>query len=166
MDKRLKIDSLDLRILTSLLKKGRITKVDLGEEVGLSPTPCYERMKRLEKTKIIRGYHAEVNFRLLGDYSFFWVKIRLGEFTKAKTERFERMILERDDILECHAILGNADYLVKVAAKSVEDYHNTWQQTAEQEEFFYDSFPISKVVKGPHQSSLIHLIQADFDSKE
>lgn len=166
MDKRLKIDSLDLRILTSLLKKGRITKVDLGEEVGLSPTPCYERMKRLEKTKVIRGYHAEVNFRLLGDYSYFWVKIRLGEFTKAKTERFERMIMERDDILECHAILGNADYLVKVAAKSVEDYHNTWQQTAEQEEFFYDSFPISKVVKEPHQSSLIHLIQADFESNE
>ena len=160
-----KIDSLDLRILASLLKSGRITKVDLGEEVGLSPTPCYERMKRMEKSKVIRGYHADVNFRLLGNYSYFWVKIRLNEFTKEKTTRFERMVLERDDILECHAILGHADYLVKVAAKSVEDYHNTLQNLAEEEEFLYDSFPISKVIKEPYQSSLIRLIQKDHENK-
>jgi Lrp/AsnC family transcriptional regulator of ectoine degradation len=154
-----------VRILASLLKSGRITKVDLGEEVGLSPTPCYERMKRMEKNKIIRGYHADVNFRRLGDYSYFWVKIRLSEFTKEKSIRFERMVLERDDILECHSILGHADYLIRVAAKSVEDYHDTLQNLAEKEEFFYDSFPISKVVKEPHQSSLIRLIQKDLDDK-
>lgn len=165
MNRPLKIDSLDLRILMSLLKNGRITKVDLGEEVGLSPTPCYERMKRLEKSNVIRGYHADVNFRLLGDFSYFWVKVRLGEFTKARTAKFERMVLERNDILECHAILGTADYLVKVAAKSVEDYHDTLQQLAEKGEFFYDSFPISKVVKEPHQSSLIDLIQQDHENK-
>ena len=159
-----RIDSLDLRILTSLLKNGRSTKVDLGEEVGLSPTPCYERMKRLEKGKVIRGYHADVNFRLLGDYSYFWVKIRLSEFTKANTAKFERMVLERDDILECHAILGSADYLAKVAARSVEDYHDTLQQLAEKGGFFYDSFPISKTVKEPHQSSLIRLIRQDYES--
>jgi Lrp/AsnC family transcriptional regulator of ectoine degradation len=158
------IDSLDLRILTSLLKNGRITKVNLGDEVGLSPTPCYERMKRLEKGKVIRGYHADVNFRLLGDYSYFWVKIRLNEFTKVNTAKFERMILERDDVLECHAILGNADYLVKVAAKSVEDYHDTLQALAEKGEFFYESFPISKTVKELHQSSLIRLIQQDYEN--
>lgn len=165
MNRPIKIDSLDLRILASLLRSGRITKVDLGEEVGLSPTPCYERMKRMEKDKVIRGYHADVNFRLLGDYSYFWVKIRLTEFTKDKTTRFERMVLERDDILECHSILGNADYLIKVAAKSVEDYHNTLQNLAEKEQFFYDSFPISKVVKESHRSSLIRLIQKDHDNK-
>lgn len=165
MNRPQKIDALDLRILTSLLKDGRITKVDLGQEVGLSPTPCYERMKRLEKSKVIRGYHADVNFRLLGDYSYFWVKIRLSEFTKQKTAKFERMILERDDILECHAILGHADYLVKVAAKSVEDYHRTLQNLAEKEDFLYDSFPISKAVKEPHQSSLLNLIKRDYDDR-
>jgi Lrp/AsnC family transcriptional regulator of ectoine degradation len=165
LNRPIKIDSLDLRILASLLKSGRITKVDLGEEVGLSPTPCYERMKRMEKNKIIRGYHADVNFRRLGDYSYFWVKIRLTEFTKEKSIRFERMVLERDDILECHSILGHADYLIRVAAKSVEDYHDTLQNLAEKEEFFYDSFPISKVVKESHQSSLIRLIQKDHDNK-
>jgi len=165
LTRSIKIDSLDLRILTSLLKNGRITKVDLGGEVGLSPTPCYERMKRLEKKKVIRGYHADVNFRLLGDYSYFWIKIRLSEFTKEKTAKFERMILDRDDVLECHAILGHADYLVKVAARSVEDYHDTFQNLADKEEFFYDSFPISKTVKEPHQTSLIRLIQRDYESK-
>jgi DNA-binding Lrp family transcriptional regulator len=122
-------------------------------------------MKRLEKKKVIRGYHADVNFRLLGDYSYFWIKIRLSEFTKEKTAKFERMILDRDDVLECHAILGHADYLVKVAAKSVEDYHDTFQNLADKEEFFYDSFPISKTVKEPHQTSLIRLIQRDYESK-
>ncbi|MGH8203449.1 MAG: Lrp/AsnC family transcriptional regulator [Steroidobacteraceae bacterium] len=164
MDRSLRVESLDLRILTSLLRNGRITKVDLGEEVGLSPTPCYERMKRLEKTKVIRGYHADVNFRLLGDYSHFWVKIRLGEFTKANTAKFERMVRDRDDVLECHAILGNADYLVKVAAKSVEDYHDTMQAMAEKGGFFYESFPISQAIKEPHQSTLIRLIQRDHEN--
>jgi len=164
VDKSPRIDSLDLRILTSLLRNGRITKVDLGEEVGLSPTPCYERMKRLEKAKVIRGYHADVNFRLLGDYSYFWVKIRLSEYTKSTAAKFERMVLERDDILECHAILGQVDYLAKVAAKSVEDYHDSLQALAEKGEFFYESFPISKTVKEPHQSTLIHLIQQDYET--
>lgn len=160
-----KLDSLDLRILASLQKNGRITKVDLGEEVGLSPTPCYERMKRLEKSKVVRGYHADINYRLLGDYSYFWVKIRLNEFTKERTARFEKMILERDDVLECHAILGHADYMVKVAAKSVEDYNRTLQDLSEKEEFYYDSFPISKAIKEVHQSSLIRLIQQDHDNR-
>lgn len=165
MTKSLKIDSLDLRILKSLQNNGRITKVDLGEEVGLSPTPCYERMKRLGENKVIRGYHADIDFNLVGQYSYFWVQIHLNEYTKEKTKKFEKMILEREDIMECQAILGNADYLVKIVAKSLKDYHNTLEDLSEKEEFTYESFPISKEIKQIHQPSLINLIQQDYQKE-
>lgn len=159
MGESLKIDSLDLRILASLHDNGRITKVELGEEVGLSPTPCYERMKRLEKNKVIRGYHADINFSLIGLYSYFWVQIRLNDHSKEKARKFEKMVLERKDIIECQAILGS--YLVKMASKSVQDYHLTLEDLSEKEDFSYDSFPISKEIKQFHQSSLTKLIQKD-----
>ena len=162
MTKNLKIDSLDLRILTSLHDNGRITKVDLGEEVGLSPTPCYERMKRLEKNKVIRGYHAYIDLSTIIQYSYFWVQIRLNDYTKKKSRIFEKMIFDRKDIIECQAILGAADYLVKIAAKSVQDYHSTLEELSEREEFSYDSFPISKEIKQPHQSSLIEMTQQKY----
>ena len=162
MTETLKIDSLDLRILTSLHNNGRITKVDLGEEVGLSPTPCYERMKRLEKNMVIRGYHADIDLSPIIQYSYFWVQIRLNDYTKEKSRIFEKMIFERQDIIECQAILGSADYLVKIAAKSVQDYHSTLEELSEREEFSYDSFPISKEIKQPHQSSLIEMTQQKY----
>ena len=165
MTKTLKIDSLDLRILTSLHNNGRITKVDLGEEVGLSPTPCYERMKRMEESRVIRGYHADIDLSPIVQYSYFWVQIRLNDYTKEKSRIFEKMIFDRKDIIECQAILGGADYLVKIAAKSVQDYHSTLEELSEREEFSYDSFPISKEIKQPHQSSLIEMTQQDYQRK-
>lgn len=161
----LKIDSLDLRILTSLHNNGRITKVDLSEEVGLSATPCYERMKRLEKYKVIRGYHADIDLSPIVQYSYFWVQIRLNNYSKEKSRIFEKMIFERQDVIECQAILGIADYLVKIAAKSVQDYHSTLEELSEREEFSYDSFPISKEIKQPHQSSLIKMTQQNYQKK-
>lgn len=161
MNKSLKIDSLDLRILASLHDNGRISKVELGEEVGLSPTPCYERMRRLEKSKVIRGYHADINFSLIGLYSYFWVQIRLNDHSKEKARKFEKMVFERKDIIECQAILGSADYLIKMASKSVQDYHMTLEDLSEKEDFSYDSFPISKEIKQFYQSSLTQLIQKD-----
>ena len=165
MTKDLKIDSLDLRILTSLHDNGRITKVDLGEEVGLSPTPCYERMKRLEKNKVICGYHSDIDLSPIVQYSYFWVQIRLNDHTKEKSRIFEKMIFERQDIIECQAILGSADYLVKIAAKSVQEYHSTLEELSEREEFSYESFPISKEIKQPHQSSLIEMTQQTYQRK-
>ena len=165
MTETLKIDSLDLRIITSLHDNGRITKVDLGEEVGLSPTPCYERMKRLEKNKVIRGYHADIDLSPIVQYSYFWVQIRLNDCTKEKSRIFEKMIFERQDIVECQAILGSADYLAKIAAKSVQDYHSTLEELSEREAFSYESFPISKEIKQPHQSSLIKMTQQKYQRK-
>lgn len=165
MTKAAKIDSLDLKILRALQEKGRITKVELSEEVGLSPTPCYERMKRLEKSGVIKGYHASIDFSVLGDYSFFWIKIQLRDFSTKQTKRFEKVLMERDDVIECQAVLGNSDYLVKIAAKSVQDYHETMQEWSEADNFYYDSFPISKEVKGAQRPSLIRLLQRDLKDK-
>jgi len=119
-------------------------------------------MKRLEKNKVIRGYHADIDLSPIIQYSYFWAQIRLNNYTKEKSRKFEKMIFERQDIIECQAILGSADYLVKIAAKSVQDYHSTLEELSEREEFSYDSFPISKEIKQPHQSSLIEMTQQKY----
>jgi Lrp/AsnC family transcriptional regulator, regulator of ectoine-degradation genes len=116
------LDSIDLRILAVLQKNGRITKVDLAAEVGLSPSPCWERMRRLERAGFITAYRAEVDLHRVVRHESFFVEVTLSGHSATDFQRFESAILKVPEIVECHATGGGVDYLLRVVCVDVERY--------------------------------------------
>ncbi|GAC21771.1 winged helix-turn-helix transcriptional regulator [Paraglaciecola arctica] len=116
------LDKLDIRILSMLQKDGRISYVDLADKVGLSSTPCIERVKRLEKEGYIEGYHARLNPELLGFNLLVFVEISLSHQSPDSFKRFNTAIRQLPYILECHLISGDGDYLVKARIKGMSEY--------------------------------------------
>jgi Lrp/AsnC family transcriptional regulator of ectoine degradation len=119
---RPRLDAIDIRILATLQREGRITKTALAERVHLSPTPCWERLKRLEKAGLIRGYHAEIALDRLGAHTQVLVEITLKQHRYQDFERFEKAINETDAVIECLATGGGIDYLLKVVVPDIDSY--------------------------------------------
>jgi len=116
------LDKLDLRILQTLQKDGRISYVDLADKVGLSPTPCIERVRRLEKEGYIEGYHARLNPELLGYNMLVFVEISLSYQSPDSFQQFSRAVEELPYILECHLVSGDSDYLIKARISGISEY--------------------------------------------
>src|SRR6187402_944931 len=87
-----RLDGIDLRILEAIQKDGRITKLALAEAVGLSPTPCWVRLRRLEKAGIVTGYHARVALRSVAPVATVLMEVTLGSHRQADFDRFERAV--------------------------------------------------------------------------
>ncbi|MFC3051865.1 Lrp/AsnC family transcriptional regulator [Kordiimonas pumila] len=119
-----KLDRFDVAILEALQRDGRMTRVKLSEVVGLSPTPCHERVKRLEKDKYIKSYHAQVDINRFMKISLVYVTITLGSHRASDFTIFERNIKQYPEVLECHALGGGIDYILKVIAHNITDYQN------------------------------------------
>jgi Lrp/AsnC family transcriptional regulator of ectoine degradation len=117
-----KLDDIDLRILATLQREGRITKAELAERVHLSPTPCWTRLKRLEKAGLIRGYHAEVRLERLAKFSVVLVEITLKQHRFGDFERFEATMRETPEVVECLATGGGIDYLLKIVVPDIDAY--------------------------------------------
>ena len=116
------LDRLDYNILKALQNDGRIRFVDLAEQVGLSSTPCIERVKRLEKEGYIQGYYARLNPQLL-DYSMMvFVEISLSYQTPDAFAEFNHAIKRIPYILDCHLVSGDADYLIKARIQNMSEY--------------------------------------------
>ncbi len=118
----LRLDAIDLKILAALQAKGRITKVALAEAVNLSPTPCWERLKRLEKAGVVKGYHAEIDLDRLGATATILVEVVLKQHRYEDFQRFEAAIRPIDAIVECYATGGGVDYFLKVVAPDIDAY--------------------------------------------
>lgn len=116
------LDPIDLRILATLQREGRITKLALADRVGLSASPCWERLRRLESAGIIAGYHARVAVRLLGPVATVFAEVTLGSHRQADFARFEAAVREVPEIVECWALGGGVDYLLKVVTRDVDAY--------------------------------------------
>jgi DNA-binding Lrp family transcriptional regulator len=119
-----KLDRIDLKILTKLQQSGRITNVELADAVGLSPSPCLTRVKRLEKAGYITGYGAHINMRKLGEYLTVFTEVTLSEHRQGDFARFETRISKIDEIVECHTVSGGYDYLLKFVARGVAHYQS------------------------------------------
>lgn len=119
---RPRLDAIDLRILAVLQREGRITKLALAERVGLSPSPCWERLRRLENAGIVTGYHARVAARLLGPTTIAFAEITLSSHRQADFARFEAAVIDVPEIMECWAVGGGLDYLLKVVTPDVDAY--------------------------------------------
>lgn len=120
----LKLDRLDLRILSKLQQNGRITNVDLAEAVGLSPSPCLARVKRLEQAGYIVGYGAEVRLEKLGETVTVFTEVTLADHHREDFVRFEAAIRGVDEVIECHLVSGGYDYLLKFITRGVSHYQS------------------------------------------
>jgi DNA-binding Lrp family transcriptional regulator len=119
-----KLDRIDLKILAELQKNGRITNVDLADAVGLSPSPCLTRVKRLEQAGYITGYGAQLQLRKLGDVLLVFTEMTLSDHRRDDFVRFEAAIRNVPEIIECHLVSGGYDYLLKFVTKGVNHYQS------------------------------------------
>lgn len=117
-----KLDRIDLRILSVLQKHGRITKQKLANEVNLSVSPCWVRLKRLEEAGIINGYHAEVQLDKLANFSTMLVEITLKHHAAEDFQRFENAVMEAPHVIDCYATGGGVDYVLKIIARDIDHY--------------------------------------------
>lgn len=116
------LDRLDRRILAVLQQQGRISYVELADKVGLSSTPCMERVKRLERDGYIEGYYARLNPTLMGHELLVFVEISLAHQSPQAFSDFTRAVRELPYVLECHLVSGDSDYLVKARIKDMSQY--------------------------------------------
>lgn len=116
------LDRLDRRILFELQQNGRLSFVDLADKVGLSPTPCIERVRWLESAGFIQGYYARLNPKLAGYSMLVFVEISLSYQSQDAFEKLNAAVKSLPFVLECHLISGDADYLIKARITDMSEY--------------------------------------------
>ena len=122
------LDRTDRAILAELQRDGRMPNNVLADRVGLSPAPCLRRVRRLEAEGYIAGYAAVLAPDRLDRGLVVYVRIRLSHQTRDAIERFEREILAVPDVLECHAMVGDPDYMLRVAARDLDQYREWFME--------------------------------------
>ena len=117
-----KLDKRDRIILSLLQEKATQPIAELAVRAGLSASACHRRVKLLEEAGIVEGYAARLNGAALGFANEFFVEVSLAAQTEAAFEKFEAAVQRVPEILECHLMSGQFDYLLRVAAADANDY--------------------------------------------
>lgn len=116
------LDKTDMRLLAQLQKSGRLSNAKLAEALSLSETPCWRRLKKLEDERIITSYQANLDRRKVGFGVMAFVQICCTSHDEESTLQFERIITESENVLACHNTTGEADFMLQVVAKDLDDY--------------------------------------------
>jgi len=120
------MDEVDRSILAVLAEDGRISNAELATRVGLSPSPCLRRVRRLEETGVIRGYRALIDPAAVGRSLRVFAGVRLVRHARPDVVAFERAVIRLPDVVHCHHVTGNYDYLLEVEVADLpayEDFH-------------------------------------------
>ena len=118
------LDRIDRKILATLQDNGRISNVELARAVSLSPTPCLERVRRLESAGYIEGYSARLSADKLGMGLTVFVQLTLDRTKPDVFDRFREAVAEIPEITECHMVAGGFDYLIKIRTSDMNAYRN------------------------------------------
>ena len=159
-----KLDRLDLRILCHLQKNGRASNVEIADAVGLSPSPCLVRVKRLEHAGYIAGYGAHIRLEKLGDTLMVFTEVTLQDHKRDDFVKFETSIRPIGEIVECHLVSGGYDYLLKFITRGVNHYQEIIEGLLEanigiEKYFSYiviktlfvkNFYPIEQLIQPPH----------------
>lgn len=145
----IKLDPIDIRILDEIQREGRITKLALAERVGISPTPCWTRLRRLEKAGVITGYHARIALRLIAPITIVLMEVTLGAHKQADFERFERVIKTLPEVVACWSVGGGVDYVLKVMTRDIDAYQRLVDDLLQREIGIdrYFTYIVTKTVK-------------------
>jgi len=148
-----KLDTLDIAILRTLQEDGRISNANLADRVGLSASACSRRLDILEKSGVIRGYHARLSNRALDYGMTAIVHISLsGQFEKTLSE-FEASVKRCPNVLVCYLMSGEYDYMLRVAAKDLQDYeriHKEWLSALPHVVRINSAFALREVIDRPN----------------
>jgi len=146
----MRLDDRDLKILSVLQTEGRITKTELAARVNLSPTPCWERLKKLEDAGVITGYSAQISLTLLGPLSIIFMEAEISSHRAEDFERFESAVENIPEIVECWAVGGGIDYMLKFTCNDVDSYQRRVDEMLQADIGLkrYFSYVVTKPVKG------------------
>ncbi len=122
MAHHLKFDKIDRKILEILQKSAKITNAQLSKEIGLSPAPTLERVKKLEKLGVINSYHAKLDTSKIGLGVTTFVLVNLVGHNRENIEQFIKEINKVDEVIECHHITGAGDFILKIISKDIPAY--------------------------------------------
>ncbi|WP_061168470.1 Lrp/AsnC family transcriptional regulator [Caballeronia hypogeia] len=150
----MKLDRYDLAILRILARDGRITKSRLAEEVNLSISPAWERVKKLEDCGLIKGYRADVDWAAAFKGSRIVVEVTLSRHTAADMRRFEERVAAASEIVQCYATGGGVDYVLHVVSRDIDHYQRfidslLVEELAIERYFTYIVTKVVKNVEGP-----------------
>jgi Lrp/AsnC family transcriptional regulator, leucine-responsive regulatory protein len=147
------MDAIDAAILRILQQNGRIANAELADKIGLSASACSRRVDILEKTGVISGYHARLSHKALDYRIMVIVHISLsGQFAKTLTE-FEAAVKLCPNVLVCYLMSGEYDYILRVAAKDLEDYeriHRDWLSALPHVVKINSSFSLREIIDRPN----------------
>jgi DNA-binding Lrp family transcriptional regulator len=141
-----KLDSIDMRILSELQSNGRITNVELSRRAKITAPPCLRRMRALEKAGYVRGYHADLDGKLLGYEVSGFVFVGLSSQAESDLKQFEDQVRAWPNVRECHMLSGEVDFLLKVVAKDLSAFQT----------FITDTLTAAKNVASVKSSLVIH----------
>ena len=122
MTQKVKLDSIDRQILYDLQKDGRITNVDLAKRAGISAPPCLRRVRVLEDAGIIKGYHADIDPDALGFSVQVFAFVGLTSQAETDLQDFETLVSTWSQVRECHMLMGETDFLLKIVANDWDDF--------------------------------------------
>ncbi|VAW06355.1 Transcriptional regulator, AsnC family [hydrothermal vent metagenome] len=125
----MKLDHIDHKILRHLQENARITNAELADRVGLSPTPCLRRLRRLETDGIIKGYHTEVDREALGVNVTVIILVKLEREDDKTLREFEAEIQKRSEVMECYLVTGKFDYFIRVLVPTLASYETFLSET-------------------------------------
>lgn len=117
-----KLDGFDRRILDQLQQDGRLTNVELAERIGLSPSPCLRRVRTLEEAGVIAGYHARLVRRHVGLGLTVFINVKVERHDEEYAAAFRQAVLSMPELISCHLISGEADFLLQVVVPDLASY--------------------------------------------
>jgi Lrp/AsnC family leucine-responsive transcriptional regulator len=145
------LDAVDVRILEELQADGRLSNVALADAVGLSPSPCLRRVKRLEEAGVIAGYQAVVDRESVGLDLTVFVELTIERHGGQTQERIEEAITAVPEVVACHMVSGQADFLLEVVCRDLRDYERITREHLQQLPEIgriYSNFAITTVKAG------------------
>lgn len=116
------LDSTDRKILDILQFNAKITNAQLAQEIGLSPAPTLERVKKLENAGVIKSYHAKLDSEVVGLGVNTFVMVSLKGHNKENIEKFIQSIEKIEEIIECHHVTGSSDFILKIISEDISSY--------------------------------------------
>ena len=147
----IRLDRLDLKILATLQTAGRVSNLELAETVGLSATPCMQRVRRLEAAGYIRGYGAQLDIDRICSNIVVFTEITLRNHRREDFLKFERGIQEIPQILNCFLVTGGYDYLAQFIARDIHDYQTVVEDLLDRDlgvEKYFSYVTIKQVKRG------------------
>ncbi|MEJ5063481.1 Lrp/AsnC family transcriptional regulator [Erwinia sp. MYb375] len=116
------LNAIDMKILALLQNDARVTNQTLADQIGMSASPCWRKVRKLEEDEVIQGYRAVLNRKKIGLGVMVFVRVSIDSHSEAEARKFEQEVTALDDVVACYSIGGDADFLLQVVAQDLDAY--------------------------------------------